>query len=101
MMMALIDFEVLPTDRERILERVQPLLEEARRMEGNCAYRASTDSENPAHIGLMHEWETLSHFRAYASSGLFERIGAILRPAMTRPPVSRRLQTHIIEEIRA
>jgi quinol monooxygenase YgiN len=68
------------------------LLAEARHFAGNVSYRASTDSERAAHIGLMHEWETLEHFRAYAASDLFDRMGKVLRPAMTTPPVSRRLR---------
>jgi hypothetical protein len=48
----------------------------------------------------MHEWDTIDHFRAYASSALMLRIGKVLRPAMIAPPVSRRLQTESIEEVR-
>ena len=100
MIMALIDFEVAPQGRADLLEALQPLLMEARQVAGNISYRSSTDSENAAHVGMMHEWETLDHFRAYASSELFTRIGKILRPAMTTVPVSRRLKTTSIEEVR-
>lgn len=100
MIMALIDFEVAPETRARLLEALQPLLVETRDFAGNVSYRAFTDSENGAHVGIMHEWQTLDHFRAYASSDLFVRIGKILRPAMTTPPVSRRLNTTSIEEVR-
>jgi hypothetical protein len=48
----------------------------------------------------LHEWETLEQFRAYASSDLMERIGKVLRPWMTTPPISRRLRTDTIEEVR-
>lgn len=100
MIMALIDFEVAPESRTGLLQALQPLLAEARDFAGNGSYRASTSSESAAHIGLMHEWDTLEHFRAYASSDLFDRISKILRPAMTTPPVSRRLRTDAIEEVR-
>lgn len=100
MIMALIDFKVAPESRPGLLEALHPLLVEARRVTGNVSYRAFTDSEDGAHIGMMHEWETLDHFRAYAASELFARIGKILRPAMTTPPVSRRLNTTSIEEVR-
>jgi quinol monooxygenase YgiN len=98
--MALIDFEVSPESRAGLLQALQPLLAEARGIPGNRSYRASTDSENTAHIGLTHEWESLEHFRAYTTSELVDRIGKILRPAMTTPPVSRRLRTDTIEEVR-
>lgn len=98
--MALINFEVAPEIRLRLLNTLQPLLVEARASAGNLSFRAFTDSESAAHIGLIHEWETLDHFRAYSSSDLFSRVGTILRPAMTTKPVSRRLRTESIEEIR-
>ena len=100
MIIAIIDFEVLPESRLGLLTALQPLLAEARNFGGNLGYRAFMDSENNAHIGIMHEWETLEHFRAYASADLFSRMGQILRPAMTVPPVSRRLQSENLEEVR-
>lgn len=100
MIMALIDFEVAPEGRAGLLEALQPLLAEARGFEGNRGYRAWTDSESSAHIGLLHEWDTIEHFRTYAASDLVDRVGKILRPAMTTPPVSRRLRTEGIEEVR-
>jgi quinol monooxygenase YgiN len=98
--MALIDFEVAPESRAGLLQALQPLLAEARSVAGNRGYRALADSESASHVGLMHEWETLEQFRTYASSDLVDRIGKILRPAMTTPPVSRRLRTESIEEVR-
>jgi quinol monooxygenase YgiN len=100
MIMAWIDFDVAPEGRAELLCLLQPLISEARAMDGNRSYRASTNSESEAHIGLMHEWETLEQFRAYASSDLMERIGKVLRPWMTTPPISRRLRTDTIEEVR-
>jgi len=100
MIMALVDFEVAPQSRAALLEALQPLLAEARNVEGNRSFRASTSSDSAGHIGLMHEWQTLEHFRAYASSDLVDRMGKVLRPAMTTPPVSRRLRTESIEEVR-
>jgi len=100
MIMALIDFTVAPETRPGLLEALQPLLVEARRIDGNISYRAFIDSEDGARIRMMHEWETLDQFRAYAASELFVRIGKILRPAMTTPPVSRRLSATSIEEVR-
>ena len=100
MIMALIDFEVAPEGRADLLAALRPLLKEARSFEGNRSYRALTDSQSAAHIGLVHEWDTLEQFRAYASSQLFDRLSEILRPAMTTPPVSRRMRTDNIEEVR-
>lgn len=98
--MIVVDFEVSPADRADILQALRPLLAEARAVDGNLGYRAVTDSESAAHIGLTHAWETLEHFRAYAASDLFHGIGGLLRPAMTTPPVSRRLRADSLEEIR-
>lgn len=98
--MVLVDFEVSPADRPDILRALQPLLAEARAVDGNLGYRAVTDSESAAHIGLTHTWETIEHFRAYAASDLFHGIGRLLRPAMTTPPVSRRLRADNLEEVR-
>lgn len=100
MIMALIDFEVASESRADLLQAVQPLLAEARSLEGNRSYRAMTNSESATHIGMVHEWETLEHFRAYAASDLVDRIGKVLRPSMTTPPISRRLRTESIEEVR-
>jgi quinol monooxygenase YgiN len=100
MIMALVDFEVSPDSRAELLRLIRPFLSEARAMAGNQSYRVSTNSESASHIGLMHEWDTLEHFRAYTSSDLMARMGKLLRPAMTTPPVSRRLRTDSIEEVR-
>lgn len=100
MIMASIDFEVAPEARATILRDLQPLLLEARTFEGNLTYRALADSGNAAHIAILHEWQTLEQFRAYTASALFARLGKALRPHMTTPPVSRRLKTESIEEVR-
>jgi quinol monooxygenase YgiN len=100
MIMALIDFEVTPDHRPYVLDQLRSLLEEARSLKGNLTYKASTGTESAGHIGLMHEWDTLENFEAYTSSELFKRMGEILRPAITKAPVSRRLRTELLGEVR-
>jgi quinol monooxygenase YgiN len=99
MILALIDFEVAQDARDAALECLQPLLREARSFEGNRSYRVFTSSDSLTHVGMAHEWDTLEHFNAYTASTLFSRIGQVMRPIMTTPPVSRRMRTEVIEEV--
>ncbi|MEO5804954.1 antibiotic biosynthesis monooxygenase [Devosia sp.] len=99
MFIAIVDFTVAPQARPQalqILEREIPL---ARALPGNLYYRAFTNAGDEAHIGLLHGWESLEHFKAYGVSEPFASIGRQLRPMMTTPPVSQRLSAELLENL--
>ena len=48
---------------------------------------------------VIHEWEDETSFAGYLSSEAFARSGAVLRPLMTVPPVSRRFHAALLETV--
>lgn len=101
MIIAIVDFDVAPADRDEALAVLREDALLARDLPGNLSYRAFTNVGSNSHVGIMHEWETLEDFTAYTESDTFARIGRKLRPRMTSAPVSRRIRAEVFEEVRA
>jgi quinol monooxygenase YgiN len=100
MIIAVVDFEVAPADREKafaVLKRDAPA---ARALPGNLSYRAFANADSHSHVGIMHEWEAQAHFEDYLASEAFAEIGRQLRPLMTSAPVSRRMRAELFEEVK-
>lgn len=101
MYIAIVDFTVLPQDREQALEILVQDVPAAREMPGNLSFRTFSNTGENGHIGILHEWESEADFNNYITSEHFARIGAQLRPLASAPPVSRRFQAELQEEVRA
>jgi len=85
--MKLVVVEVSLSD-DNLAEAVQNLQEQAggvRAMDGCVSYAIYDDGTK---LAIVQRWQTADHFDAYRRSDLFARLGIILKPLMTSPPVT-------------
>ena len=99
MFIAILEFEVAEADRTRALDALTREPEEVRTMSGNIAFRPFLDPESAGQVVLLHEWENQPSFRAYTDSPSFARLGAALRPLMTKAPLSRRFHAELAQVV--
>lgn len=92
MYIALVDFP--HRDPATVLPAVLQTLPGVRAMSGCLGFRLLTDSETPDRLVLLHRWQDKAAFETYLASEHFASLGALLRPGMTAPPVSLRLEAH-------
>ncbi|PJE28977.1 Quinol monooxygenase YgiN [Pseudooceanicola antarcticus] len=90
MYIALVDFP--HRDPVPLLPQVLAALPQVRAMAGCLDYRVLSDSEAPDRLILLHRWQDKPAFEGYLASEHFAALGALLRPGMTAPPVSLRLE---------
>lgn len=99
MLIAVLDLRTTPTDRAAVLAQLDSEREGIRTMPGNLAFRVYAAREDEDAVAVIHEWDDESSFAAYLSSDAFARSGAVLRPLMTAPPVSRRFHADLLETV--
>jgi quinol monooxygenase YgiN len=68
-------------------------------MPGNLDFRVYAARDNEEEVTVLHEWADEGSFAAYLSSESFARSGAVLRPLMSVPPVSRRFHASLLETV--
>ena len=68
-------------------------------MPGNLDFRVYAAREDEEAVVVIHEWADEPSFAAYLSSEAFARSGAVLRPLVTVPPVSRRFRAELLETV--
>lgn len=99
MFIAIVDFEVAPSDRPVALATLLDGAPTVRSMPGCINFRAFLDPLGPEGICILHEWADHESFAAYGASEDFAASGRALRPMMTSPPVSRRLRAELMETV--
>ncbi len=99
MLIAILDFDVAPANSDAALDRLLSEAPAVREMKGNIAFRAYADPLIDTRVTLVHEWESEEDFAAYLASPAFARLGKVLRPMMTAPPVSRRFEARLLETV--
>ncbi len=99
MFIAIVDFTVAAEDRAAALNILLAEEPTVRAMQGNMAFRTYADPDNAEALCIIHEWEDIESFKAYASSDTFQSSGQALRPLMTTTPVSRRFTAQILETV--
>lgn len=99
MLIAILDFDTAPADRERALDQLLAEAPEVRAMPGNVAFRAYADPLIDGRLTVVHEWRDRGAFEAYLGSAAFARSGKVLRPMMTGAPVSRRFEADLLETV--
>ena len=70
---------------EQAIQAVQEQAGGVRAMDGCVSYATYDDG---AKLAIVQRWQTAGHFDAYRQSDLFARLGTILKPLMTSPPVT-------------
>ncbi|MCW2760371.1 MAG: putative antibiotic biosynthesis monooxygenase [Marmoricola sp.] len=99
MLIAVLDLRTTATDRAAALAQLEGEREEIRTMPGNHDFRVYAARDNEEAVAVIHEWADETSFAAYLSSEAFARSGAVLRPLMTAPPVSRRFHADLLETV--
>ncbi|MDN5895130.1 MAG: antibiotic biosynthesis monooxygenase [Nocardioides sp.] len=99
MFIALLDFHTSPADRHVALAQFDSDRDEVRGMPGNLDFRVFADRGNEESITVIHEWDDEPSFAGYLASDAFARLGAVIRPLMTTPPVSRRFRADLLETV--
>ena len=99
MLIAVLDLRTTPAARTTALAQLDDERDEIRAMPGNLDFRVFAARDDDGGVTVIHEWADEPSFAAYLSSEAFERSGAVLRPLMTAPPVSRRFRASLLETV--
>lgn len=99
MLIAIVDFDVAPSDRTAALDHLLAEVSAVSAMKGNRAYRPFADPLDDSRVTIVHEWESRIDFDAYLASPSFVRSGEVLRPMMSGAPNSRRFEARLIERV--
>ncbi|GAA1766183.1 hypothetical protein GCM10009795_010930 [Nocardioides hankookensis] len=99
MFIAVLDLHTTPADRSAALAQLDGERDEIRAMPGNVAFRVYAARDDESAVTVVHEWADEPSFAGYLSSEAFARSGAVLRPLMTEPPVSRRFRADLVETV--
>ncbi len=99
MFIAILDLRTTAQDRAAALAQLDSEREEIRSMPGNLDFRVYAARDDEEAVAVVHEWSDEPSFAAYLSSEAFARSGAILRPMVTVPPVSRRFRADLVETV--
>ena len=99
MLIAVLDLSTTAADRAVALAQLDSERDEIRAMPGNLDFRVYAARDNEEGITVIHEWADEPSFAAYLSSEAFARSGAVLRPMVTQPPVSRRFSAALLETV--
>ena len=99
MLIAVLDLRTTPADRPVALAQLDSERDEVRAMPGNLDFRVYAAREDEEGVVVIHEWADEASFAGYVSSDSFARSGAVLRPLMTTPAVSRRFRAALLETV--
>jgi quinol monooxygenase YgiN len=99
MLIAVLDLRTTAADRPTALAQLDHERDEIRSMPGNLDFRVYAARHDDEALTVLHEWADRSAFEAYLASEAFARSGAVLRPLVTEPPVSRRFSADLLETV--
>jgi quinol monooxygenase YgiN len=99
MLIAILDLRTTAADRAAALAQLDSEREEIRAMPGNLDFRVYAARDDEGAVTVLHEWADQPSFAAYLASDAFTRSGAVLRPLVTEPPVSRRFGADLLETV--
>jgi quinol monooxygenase YgiN len=99
MLIAVLDLHTTATDRSAALAQLDRERDEIRAMPGNLDFRVYAARDSEEDVTVLHEWADEASFAAYLASDSFARSGAVLRPLMSAPPVSRRFHADLLETV--
>jgi quinol monooxygenase YgiN len=97
MLIAVLDLYTTAPDRAAALAQLDAEREEIRAMPGNVDFRVYAARDNEEGVTVIHEWVDQPSFAAYLASDAFARSGAVIRPLMSLPSVSRRFEASLLE----
>jgi len=97
MLIAHVTFQTAAENRKKALDALLFELPAVLAMPGCLKFQPYADPASPTRLGVVHEWEDAESFAAFTASPGFARSGAVVRPLMTAPPVSRRFEAKLLE----
>ena len=100
MFIAILDLLTTLEYRSEILAQLESEQPTTTAMKGCESFRVFTQREEGTSITAIHEWDEESSFDAYLGSDAFARSGAVLRPLLAGPPLSRRCLIHPVRHSR-
>ncbi len=99
MLIAILDFSTDAADRPAALAHFEAERDQIQAMRGNAGFRVYASREDPGGVTVVHEWDDEASFGGYLGSDSFARLGEVIRPLMTGPPVSRRFRADLLETV--
>ena len=99
MFIAILDLRTTPADRAVALAQLDGERAEIRAMPGNLDFRVYASRDDEEAVAVIHEWVDEPSFAGYLASDAFARSGAVLRPLVSAPPVSRRFRASLLETV--
>jgi quinol monooxygenase YgiN len=99
MLIAVLDLRTAAADRPVALAQLDSEKNEIRAMAGNLDFRVYAARDDEEAVTVIHEWADEPSFADYLASDAFARSGAVLRPLVTAPPVSRRFRAALLETV--
>jgi quinol monooxygenase YgiN len=99
MLIAIVTFKTTPSDRPAAIAALLAEAPTVRALPGCIRFHPLADPADASQIALLHEWADADAFGAYVGSAGFTATGAILRPLMTEPPISRRFAASLLESV--
>lgn len=99
MFIAVLDLCTASADRPVALAHLDGVHNEIRAMPGNLDFRVYAARDDEEGVVVIHEWDDEPSFADYLASDVFDRSGAVLRPLLTAPPVSRRFRADLLETV--
>ncbi|HET6562206.1 MAG TPA: antibiotic biosynthesis monooxygenase family protein [Marmoricola sp.] len=99
MLIAVLDLRTTAADRAAALAQLDSERDGIRAMPGNLDFRVYAARDDEEAIAVVHEWADEPSFAGYLASDAFARSGAVLRPLVTAPPVSRRFRAALLETV--
>ena len=99
MLIAVLDLRTTASDRAVAMAQLDSERDAIRAMPGNLDFRVYAAREDEEGVVVIHEWADEASFADYLSSDAFARSGAVLRPLVTAPPVSRRFRADLLETV--
>jgi quinol monooxygenase YgiN len=98
-LIAILDLHTTTAERAVALDQLDSERDEIRAMPGNLDFRVYAARDDEGAVVVIHEWADESSFGDYLASDAFARSGAVLRPLVTEPPVSRRFRAALLETV--
>ena len=92
----LVTLKTDPAERPALAREVTRLAERARALPGNAGFSVLTDADDPTALVIAQDWQSNSEFEAYKAGPVFADLGALLRPALTAPPMTRQFGTEVM-----
>lgn len=99
MLIAHVTFRVSEENRQLAFDTLKDEIARVRTMEGCVAFVPFLPPNTTEDVCVLHEWQTGTNFDAYTASDSFRAIGGILRPLMVAPPVSKRFDATLIDNV--